>query len=221
MNPALSVVMVPVGDVTRNPKNYRAHPRAQVAEIERSLYEFGQYKPVVLASDGVLLAGHGVVEGALAKGDAEVAAVYMPFPADDPRAEKLLVADNETSRLAEVDQSGLAALLADIQQQSATGLDGTGFDTAGLDRMIGELAAQAPTLDFTPQTGADQSGGGSPWGSLNTSSRERLVWGDIQVAFDADFYERVKAQLDSTFDGGVSYQQSLTAALGAWCETCA
>ena len=142
--PALSVVMVPVGDVTRNPRNYRSHPRAQVAEIERSLYEFGQYKPVVLASDGVLLAGHGVLEGALAKGDAQDAAVYMPFPADDPRAAKLMVADNELSRLAEDDGTALAALLADIQQQSVTGLEGTGHDAASLDRMIGELAAQTP-----------------------------------------------------------------------------
>jgi hypothetical protein len=124
--PALQVVMVPVLDIKRNPANYRHHPREQVAQLQHSIREFGQYKNAVLSSDGFLLAGHG-------EGREAVACVYMPFAADSPEARKLLVADNETVRGSEDDGTQLAALLADIQRTSETGLAGTGYDDSGLD----------------------------------------------------------------------------------------
>jgi hypothetical protein len=138
--PAMAPVMVPVGELTPNPVNYRSHPQAQIATLEYSLRSLGQYKPIVCSRDGVVLAGHGVLQAAKAAGEAEVAVVYMPFAADDPRAAKLLVADNESQRGSEDDGQALAALLADIQ--TTVGLDGTGHDAASLDALIASMAAE-------------------------------------------------------------------------------
>ena len=144
---------VPIDSISAHPKNYRGHPDAQVDAIRHSLDQFGQYRPVVVSSDGVILAGHGVWLAQKATGATDIDTVRMDFPADDPRAEKLMVADNELARMAQDDDRALAALLADIQRTD--GLDGTGWDDGALDALIGELAKQdranAPLEDPGPE----------------------------------------------------------------------
>ena len=133
---------VPIDSIRPHPKNYRGHPDAQVDAIRHSLDQFGQYRPVVVSSDGVILAGHGVWLAQKATGATDIDTVRMDFPHTDPRAEKLMVADNELSRMASDDETQLAALLADIQRTD--GLDGTGWDDGALDALIGEMAKQQP-----------------------------------------------------------------------------
>ena len=131
---------VPIDSIQPHPRNYRAHPGAQVDAIRHSLDQFGQYRPVVVSSDGVILAGHGVWLAQKSSGATDIDTVRMDFPHTDPRAEKLMVADNELSRMASDDETQLAALLADIQRTD--GLDGTGWDDGALDVLIGEMAAE-------------------------------------------------------------------------------
>jgi hypothetical protein len=111
-----------------------------VDAIRQSLDAFGQYRDVVVSSDGVILAGHGIWLAQKSAGATDIDTVRMDFPADDPRAEKLMVADNELSRMAQDDDRALAALLADVQ--STEGLDGTGWDDGALDALIGKMAAE-------------------------------------------------------------------------------
>ena len=136
----MRIETVAIDSLAGNPKNYRGHPDAQVDAIRHSLDQFGQYRPVVVSSDGVILAGHGVWLAQKATGATDIDTVRMDFPASDPRAEKLMVADNELSRMAQDDDRALAALLADIQRTD--GLNGTGWDDGGLDALIGKMAAE-------------------------------------------------------------------------------
>jgi hypothetical protein len=46
---------------------------------------------------------------------------------DEPRALKVLVADNEISRLAEIDDRALTEMLREIMHDAETSLEGTGF----------------------------------------------------------------------------------------------
>jgi ParB-like chromosome segregation protein Spo0J len=118
-----------------NPENAREHPPAQVADIGTSLEEFSQYRNVVARQDGTLLAGHGVVQAALAVGMKELA-VHV-FEGTDEQARKLMVADNGLSRMAVDDQAALAALLEQIAADS--GLAGTGFDEDALAKLVAEM----------------------------------------------------------------------------------
>jgi len=131
---------VPIDSIKPHPRNYRRHPSAQVDAIRQSLDAFGQYRDVVVSSDGVILAGHGVWLARKAQGAKTIGEVRMDFPHTDPRAEKLMVADNELTKGADDDEAQLAALLADIQRTE--GLDGTGWDDRALDALIGEMAAE-------------------------------------------------------------------------------
>ena len=138
----MDVTRVSIDSIKPHPKNYRGHPPEQIDHIRASLRQYGQYRPIVVSSDGYILAGEGVWTACNAEGYETVETVPQPFDHTDTRAEKLLVLDNEVSRAAVDDDKALASLLAEIQRTDAEGLQGTGWDAAALDRMIGELAAE-------------------------------------------------------------------------------
>lgn len=149
----MDIEQVAITSLSPHPRNYRAHPAEQLSHLEASLAEYGWARNVVVSSDNVILAGHGIVEAARRRGETEVPVHRLALPSTDPKAEKFLVLENEVSRLAEDDETQLAALLADIQRTD--GLDGTGWDDSGLDALIGELAKQdranAPLEDPGPE----------------------------------------------------------------------
>lgn len=154
---SMNVVRVPIDSIQPHPKNYRGHPAEQIEHLRASLRQYGQYRPIVVSSDGYILAGEGVWTGCKAESYETVETVPQPFMHNDPRAEKLLVLDNEVSRTAVDDDKALAALLAEIQRTDAEGLQGTGWDDGALDRLVGELAAEDFVPDFQP-TSADEQG---------------------------------------------------------------
>ena len=135
----MNVVRVPIGSIKPHPRNYRGHPAEQVEHIRASLRQYGQYRPIVVSSDGYILAGEGVWTACNAEGYDTVETVPQPFDHTDTRAEKLLVLDNEVSRAAVDDDKALASLLAEIQRTDAEGLQGTGWDDAALDKLIGSI----------------------------------------------------------------------------------
>jgi hypothetical protein len=143
--------VVKVEDLKAHPQNYRGHPDDQVAHLQESLREHGQYRNIVVARDGTILAGHGVWEAAKAVGlDEEIVYRYDIDP-DDPRAIKLMVGDNEGGRLAEVDDRLLADHLKMLAELDS--LLGTGFDEAMLANLvyITRHADEIATIDEAAQ----------------------------------------------------------------------
>jgi len=126
---------VAIGDLKPHPKNYREHTDDQLAHIEESIRANGVYRNVVIAKDGTILAGHGVVQAAMKMGMKTITVIRLPFASNDPRALKVLAGDNEISRLARVDDRELTNLLKEIADSPDYDLVGTGFD----DRMLAAL----------------------------------------------------------------------------------
>lgn len=117
-----------------HPRNYRSHPPQQVAHLRASLRDHGIYRNVVIAQDGTILAGHGVVAAALAEGLDSLPVIRLPLDPDEPRALQVLAGDNELTRLAHVDQRELAEILNDLGGDDM--LLGTGFDEEELARLM-------------------------------------------------------------------------------------
>lgn len=117
-----------------HPKNYRHHPEDQLAHLRASLLEHGVYRNVVIAADGTLLAGHGVVEAARSLGLTEIAVKRTPYSPDDSAALKILAADNEIPSLAQDDEQQLVELLRVLAEEET--LLGSGFDDASAMRRI-------------------------------------------------------------------------------------
>lgn len=141
-----SVELASVSALRAHPRNYREHPEDQRAHIAQSIREHGLYRNVVVAQDGTILAGHGVVEAARAEGLEEVMVVRLPYEPDDPKALKVLTGDNETSRRAEIDDRVLADLLRDIRETDD--LLGTGFDDSMLAALVLVTRPSSEIEDF-------------------------------------------------------------------------
>jgi hypothetical protein len=58
----MQVTVMKVSALKFHPRNYRRHPQDQLRHISASIRENGFYRNVVVARDGTVLAGQGVVQ---------------------------------------------------------------------------------------------------------------------------------------------------------------
>ena len=130
-------------------RNARLHSDEQVAQIAASIREFGFCNPVLIDSQGGIIAGHGRVMAARKLGLETVPTVILDHLTETQRR-AYIIADN---RLAETgggwDQELLALELEDLRLDDFD-IDLVGFDAAELDEMF------EPEPDFAPGTEDDQ-----------------------------------------------------------------
>lgn len=117
-----------------HPQNYREHPEDQLAHLAASLREHGVYRNVVVANDGTILAGHGVVLAARMIGLDRLPVIHLAIPPESVPAMKILAADNEIGHLAVIDDRALSEILRMISD--ADDLLGTGYDEAMLANLV-------------------------------------------------------------------------------------
>lgn len=126
-----------VADLVEHPRNYREHPPEQIRHMVESMRQHGVYRNVVVANDRkTLLAGHGVVKAAREAGVEEILVVELPYAPTDPRALKVVAADNELANLAEIDDRILTEILKEVKDFDVDGLLGTGVDEQMLANMV-------------------------------------------------------------------------------------
>lgn len=143
--PGVETKTVRLDQLTRHPRNYRHHPPNQLQALAVSLADHGQYRPVVVAADWTILAGHGLVQAATAAGWTEIEILETAYQPDEPAALQLLAGDNTITSFAEDDQDLLAELLREVHDQAS--LLPTGYD----DQLLAELLVPPfrPELDPT------------------------------------------------------------------------
>jgi len=140
--------VVPIDRLTPHPRNYRRHPRDQIAHLEQSLKENGFYRNIVCAQDYTILAGHGVWLAAKALGLTEIPVRVLDLDPMEPRALKVLAADNELGNLAEIDDRALSEILKEVRDQDLSGLFGTGYDDLMLANLAFVTRDQSEIADF-------------------------------------------------------------------------
>lgn len=168
--------IVRVAGLAPHPQNYNRHDAEQVADLCKSLQEFGQVRSIVVQEDPgsapgsgsaagsyLIVAGHGVVAAARAGGWAELRADIIPAGWAKVKTLAYLAADNELARRGNPDEAQLAALVAGIQQADAE----LGRLAAG-----GEEALQKLLAAELRDVGA---AGGAIWPGLRTPTLIRLV----------------------------------------------
>lgn len=118
----------------------RPHPRnprnGDTDAIAASLEANGQFRPIVVARDGTVLAGNHTYAAAGSLGWDTIAVVRLDLDPESPEAERIMLADNRTSDLGRYDDQALLGLLRDVGD-----LTGTGYTED-------DLADLAAILDF-------------------------------------------------------------------------
>jgi hypothetical protein len=127
---ALAVVYRPLEALIPYAQNARTHSDEQVAQIARSIAEFGWTNPVLVDAKGGIVAGHGRVLAARRLGLVEVPTIELAHLTEAQRR-AYVIADNQLALNAGWDNDLLRLEIADL---TAAGFDVglLGFDTDAL-----------------------------------------------------------------------------------------
>lgn len=125
---ALRPHLIPIDALTADPENARLHPDRNLDTIKRSLERFGQTYPI-LHRGGMIVAGHGRAQAAVALGWTHLAGLAVDDLSPE-EAKALALIDNKSGELAEWNFEALGMLLRALPPEL---LDFTGF--ADFERM--------------------------------------------------------------------------------------
>lgn len=126
--PDLSTERVPLATLKPHPDNPR---NGDVEAIAESLHTNGQYKPIVVAKDGTVLAGNHTYAAALSLGWEDIQVVRLGITAKSKAAKRIMLADNRTSDMGRYDE---AQLLRELQALNGD-LLGTGYSERDLEAL--------------------------------------------------------------------------------------
>lgn len=131
-----------------HPRNYKKHPEDQIKHLCESIKENGIFRPIVLAEDNTILAGHGVVLACKKLDIKQVPTIKLNIKSDSKQALKVLTADNEVSHLAIGDDRALSEILKELLNDEV-GLLGTGYDEMMLSNLlyVTRPASEIKTMD--------------------------------------------------------------------------
>jgi len=154
---SLAPLMEPIGHVRQHPDNPN---NGDVDAIATSMQINGVFTPVIAQqSTGYILAGNHRYAALLMLNQTQIPVVWLNV--DDTQARKIMLADNRTAQLAEIDLMALGEMLEEMNAlDPMLGLIGTGYDTEYLERLRG-MQMDEP-LDFDENEFAKQRGSNGP-----------------------------------------------------------
>jgi len=115
-------------------RNARTHSPAQIDQIAASIAEFGFTNPILVGSDGVIVAGHGRLEAARKLGLETVPVIVLDHLTPTQRR-ALVIADNRIAENAGWDEELLSLELAELQELDFD-LELTGFSSEDVDALL-------------------------------------------------------------------------------------
>jgi hypothetical protein len=179
----LRILNRPTNELRPSKNNPRTHSKKQLAQLQRSIQQFGFTNPVLVSDTGEILAGHGRVAAARLLGMAEVPTICLSTLTPEQRRAYVL-ADNKLALNAGWDRELLAI---EFQSLIDVGFDLeiTGFDLAEIDFVIdaaGEADPSSPDpADRLPPLAATSV---TKTGDIWQLGRHRLLCGDTQRVED-------------------------------------
>jgi len=145
----LSVIERPLEQLKPYKRNARTHSKKQLRQIAASIERFGFTNPILIGSDGEIIAGHGRAEAARLLGVKQVPTIELAHMSEADRRAYIL-ADNKLALNAGWDRDILA-----IEPQALVDLDFdielTGFSLAEVDFVLDEAADADPDHPDAPE----------------------------------------------------------------------
>ena len=121
----LQIEKINVELLTSDPANVRSHDERNLEAIKGSLLRFGQQKPIVVDSKGVVIAGNGTLAAARSLGWSQIDIIQTELTGPDKTA--FAIADNRTAELAKWDVPELTQTLQALKDEDPDLLNAAGF----------------------------------------------------------------------------------------------
>lgn len=147
----LQVTYKHISELRPYDRNARTHDERQIRQIADSIVQFGFTNPIIIGSDGEIIAGHGRYEAALLLKLDQVPTIELGHLSDEQKR-ALRLADNRISLNSGWDWSLVEAELRDL---SALNVDvsSLGFNSTELDNLIRDVGASV-AQSFAPSAPA-------------------------------------------------------------------
>ena len=195
-----------IASLMLDPANVRTHDSKNLESIKASLARFGQQKPIVVNSKGIIVAGNGTMMAAKMLNWSSVEIVRTDL--EGAEAIAYAIADNRTAELAGWDEAALAQQLAALQIDDEELANIAGFTDAEIEAMI--LDGKEIEEDEVPEPPVDPI---TKTGDLWLLGTHRVLCGDSTKAEDvARLMNGSKAQMMFTdppygvdYSGGVQF----------------
>ena len=166
----MRIERVAIDSLRPDPANARRHGERNLESIKASLTRFGQQKPIVVATDGTVVAGNGTLEAAQALGWDHINVIRTRL--DGSEAAAFAVADNRTGELAEWDTTALASMLEADRLVP-------GFTADEIDELVNRARIDADLAHFeglaADPPGNGETGDASPTGGTPRPEELSLV----------------------------------------------
>lgn len=177
------IEMLAVATLAPYARNSRTHSKEQIAQIARSMQEFGFTNPVLIDGNGGIVAGHGRVLAAQSLGVGVVPCLRVDW-LTEAQKRAYVIADNQLALQAGWDDVILSAEIKELQQDGFA-LELLGFSNEDLDGLLGDAVLDqkkypeaCPPVVVRPV---------SVLGDIWHLGQHRLICGDCttQTAMDA------------------------------------
>lgn len=182
--PVSQVAQVPIGRLRPHPSNAHTHSKKQIAQIARSIEQFGFIVPIVADEHWFVLAGHGRLHAAKEQRLSHVPVIVVSGLSDAERRAYIL-ADNKLTENAGWDRGALALeldQLAPLLAEADLDLELTGFHQAELDALFSDhVDAEHDPADGVPPLVQNAV---SATGDLWKLGSHRLLCGDAKAEAD-------------------------------------
>jgi len=155
---AAKILLRPVAELHAHPGNARVHSVEQIEQIKTSMLAFGFTNPLLVDEAGVLIAGHGRLEAAVALGLDKVPVIALRH-LSAAQKDALRLADNRISENATWDQALLRDALAAAQASAEIDLAALGFSANELANILaaaGDAASDGDAPEALPAADAEK-----------------------------------------------------------------
>ena len=202
----MDIERIDIDLLTPDPGNVRTHDQRNLEAIKGSLRRFGQQKPIVVDSQGVVIAGNGTLAAAKDLGWTEINVVQTGLTGVEAVA--YAIADNRAGELANWDDQALTRTLEALRDEDPTLLEDAGFLDDEFQKLLNFEREEIPDDSFSEASGDTLVEFGQIWQLGN----HRIMCGDNRdLAQVKALMGRKKADLimsDPPY--GVDYKGSIT-----------
>jgi DNA modification methylase len=158
------VEMWPIDRPKPHPDNARIHADEQVDQLANSIEAFDMMRTILVDENDFILAGHGLWLAHRRLNRAEIPVTVIRHLSEQQK-QLFLVADNQLAQTSEWDEEKLRPILAALEKELGD-LKLLGFSPQELDRLLADLAAEAPWMDedeVPPLQGLSVTRAGDLW----------------------------------------------------------
>lgn len=184
LKPAISIRYQPLADIRLDPKNPRAHSKAQVKQIARSIEAFGFNVPILVDGKLNVIAGHGRVMACRELAWTEVPTICLEH-LTSAQAKAFMIADNRLTDTSIWDDQLLAESLKELSLLDLDfKLDAIGFEMAEIDLRIEQLDAVDDNEEEQVELPSPNAVAVSKIGDLWQLGDHRILCGNALLAAD-------------------------------------